>query len=97
MTTHTVADLSSHFEPCAQNVEHAVRAGIILTNPQMLQLYSYYKQGTIGDCNTPKPNGVFNFKEKAKWDAWNELKGLSILEARAAYVKTSIDLDIYSV
>lgn len=97
MPTHRTADLSSHFEPCSKNVEYAVRAGVILTNPDMLKLYSYFKQGTVGDCNTPKPNGVFNFKEKAKWDAWNDLKGLGQKDAQAAYVKTSIDLDIYSV
>lgn len=92
-----MTDLLSHFEPCSKNVEYAIRGGIILTNPDLLKLYSFYKQGTIGDCNTPKPGGVFNFKEKAKWDAWNELKGLSKNEAKTAYVKTSIDLDIYSI
>lgn len=93
----TIADMCSHFEACTQNVEQAIRAGIILTNPQMLKLYSYYKQATVGDCNTAKPAGVFNFKDKAKWDAWNGLKGLSPNEAKAAYVKTSVDLDIYSL
>lgn len=88
-------DLSSHFELCTQNVEQAIRAGVILTKPDMLKLYSYFKQATVGDCNTQKPGGVFAFKEKAKWDSWNELKGMNELNAKTAYVKTAIDLDVY--
>ena len=40
-----------------------------------LELYKYYKQATIGDCNTPKP-GYFDFVGKAKWDAWKSVADL---------------------
>lgn len=42
---------------------------------QLLQLYALYKQGTVGDINTDRP-GFFDLKGKAKWDAWNQLKGI---------------------
>ncbi|XP_060267163.1 acyl-CoA-binding protein isoform X1 [Ovis aries] len=41
---------------------------------EMLFIYSHYKQATVGDINTERP-GMLDFKGKAKWDAWNELKG----------------------
>ncbi|XP_068147440.1 putative acyl-CoA-binding protein [Drosophila tropicalis] len=51
----------------------------------LLELYSLYKQATVGDCNTDKP-GFLDFKGKAKWEAWNNRKGLSNDEAKAAYI-----------
>ena len=55
------------------------------SNDDKLAGYALYKQATIGDCNTPAP-GMFSFtvglqllasqlQEKAKWNAWNNLKG----------------------
>lgn len=43
-----------------------------------LALYGLYKQVTVGDNNTAKP-GIFDLKAKAKWSAWNDRKGISIL------------------
>ncbi|KAH8298228.1 hypothetical protein KR018_011410, partial [Drosophila ironensis] len=51
----------------------------------LLELYSLYKQATVGDCNTDKP-GFLDFKGKAKWDAWNNRKGLSQADAAIAYI-----------
>ena len=51
-----------------------------------LKLYGLYKQATHGDCDTTRP-GMLDFAGKAKWDAWNGLKGtLSKEEAMAAYI-----------
>lgn len=52
----------------------------------LLQLYAMYKQGTVGDCNTPKP-GIFNIQSRAKWNAWNDLKGTAVEQARTAYIQ----------
>ncbi len=41
---------------------------------ELLELYSLYKQGMIGDVNTDRP-GMFDFRGRAKWDAWNKNKG----------------------
>ena len=52
---------------------------------QKLVVYSHYKQATIGDCNTTRP-GFFDMKGKAKWDAWDKLKGKSQDEAKQYYI-----------
>ncbi|XP_074622714.1 acyl-CoA-binding protein-like [Acropora palmata] len=50
-----------------------------------LELYAFYKQATVGDCNTDRP-GMMDFKGKAKWDAWNGKKGTSKDAAETAYI-----------
>lgn len=54
-------------------------------NEVKLRLYALYKQATEGPCNVPKP-GVFDFVNKAKWDAWNALGSLPKETARQNYV-----------
>lgn len=56
-----------------------------LSNEDLLTLYKYYKQATVGDCNTERP-GMFDLTGKAKWDAWNSLRGLSQEESKSKYV-----------
>nr|XP_028600045.1 acyl-CoA-binding protein [Podarcis muralis] len=56
------------------------------TDQEMLAIYSHYKQATVGDVNTDRP-GMLDFKGKAKWDAWNSLKGMSKEDAMKAYIK----------
>ncbi|CAM5147044.1 unnamed protein product [Eretmochelys imbricata] len=55
------------------------------TDEEMLYIYSYFKQATVGDINTERP-GFLDFKGKAKWDAWNVLKGIAKEEAMKAYI-----------
>ncbi|XP_044294342.1 acyl-CoA-binding protein [Varanus komodoensis] len=55
------------------------------TDDEMLDIYSHYKQATVGDVNTERP-GMFDLKGKAKWDAWNKLKGMSKEEAMKVYI-----------
>ncbi|XP_062823495.1 acyl-CoA-binding protein [Anolis carolinensis] len=52
---------------------------------EMLFIYSHFKQATVGDVNTERP-GMLDFKGKAKWDAWNGLKGMSKEDAMKAYI-----------
>ncbi|CEO95319.1 hypothetical protein PBRA_004085 [Plasmodiophora brassicae] len=56
-----------------------------LSNEQMLDLYKHYKQATVGDCNTDRP-GMFDMKGRAKWDAWNSVKGMPQEEAKTKYI-----------
>ena len=56
------------------------------TNDDLLHLYSLYKQGSIGDINTP-PHNSLNFKDKAKWKSWNNQKGRTKIEVRREYIK----------
>ena len=57
------------------------------SNETLLQLYSLYKQGSIGDVNTDPPSNPFDFVAKAKYDAWTALKGKSTTEAMKEYIE----------
>ena len=61
----------------------------------LLTLYGYFKQATVGDVNTEKPS-FFNFKETAKWSAWEKLKGMQKIQAQGNYIKIVKDLQIKS-
>ncbi len=50
-----------------------------------MQIYSLFKQGSIGDVNTERP-GMLDFKGKAKWDAWAKLKGKSKADCQNEYI-----------
>ncbi|KAH3671402.1 hypothetical protein WICMUC_004699 [Wickerhamomyces mucosus] len=52
---------------------------------ELLKLYGLFKQATVGDVNTDRP-GIFNLKDRYKWDAWNENKGLTKEDAEAKYI-----------
>jgi diazepam-binding inhibitor (GABA receptor modulating acyl-CoA-binding protein) len=45
-------------------------------NMTLLKMYALYKQGSLGDAQGERP-GMTDFIARAKWDAWNELKGES--------------------
>jgi len=55
-------------------------------NDTLLELYSFYKQGTVGDNNTDSP-GFFDFKGNLKWNAWIKIKGMSKNDAQMNYIK----------
>jgi diazepam-binding inhibitor (GABA receptor modulator, acyl-CoA-binding protein) len=54
-------------------------------NATLLKIYSLYKQGSIGD-NTEKKPGFTDMVGRAKWDAWDKLKGMSQKDAMQEYV-----------
>jgi acyl-CoA-binding protein len=56
-------------------------------NETLLQLYSLYKQGSIGDVNSDPPSNPFDFVGKAKYEAWASLKGKPATTAMAEYVE----------
>jgi len=56
------------------------------SNEVLLQLYSLYKQGTEGDVNTEAPSNPFDFVNKAKHNAWSELRGKTKEEAMQQYI-----------
>lgn len=55
-------------------------------NDTLLELYSFYKQATEGDISGDKP-GAFDFKARAKYEAWEARKGMSKEVAMKAYVR----------
>lgn len=55
-------------------------------NDTLLSLYGYYKQALLGDCDVEEP-GFWEIKEKAKWTAWDNHKGMSKEHAMKRYIK----------
>lgn len=55
-------------------------------NQTLLKIYGLYKQATTGDNGEKKP-GFGDMVGRAKWDAWNALKGTSQDDARQQYVE----------
>jgi len=53
---------------------------------ELLTLYGLYKQSIDGDCNINKPL-FLNFKEKRKYNAWNDQVGLEKNKAMKYYVR----------
>jgi diazepam-binding inhibitor (GABA receptor modulating acyl-CoA-binding protein) len=54
-------------------------------NATLLKLYALYKQATAGDVVDKKP-GFSDMVGRAKWDAWNALKGTAQDDAMQQYV-----------
>jgi len=56
------------------------------SNEVLLQLYSLYKQSTEGDVNTEAPSNPFDFVNKAKHQAWSDLRGKTKEQAMQSYI-----------
>lgn len=82
VTARIIAKMSADFQAAAEAVKAFTSRP---TDQELLDLYSYYKQVTVGDVNTARP-GMFDLKGKAKWDAWESRKGMAKEEAEQAYV-----------
>ena len=77
-----MADLNAQFEAAAaQSKTLSERPD----NATLLKLYALYKQGSVGD-NTEKKPGFGDMVGRAKWDAWNGLKGTASDEAKQQYI-----------
>jgi acyl-CoA-binding protein len=55
------------------------------SNQVLLQLYSLYKQGREGDAQGERP-GMMDFVERAKFDAWDALRGVDRDAAKRRYI-----------
>ncbi len=55
-------------------------------NEILLKLYSLYKQATSGDNDGETPSNPFDFVAKAKYDAWEQLRGTSKDNASQLYI-----------
>ena len=77
-----MADLKKQFEAAAANSKNLSERP---DNSTMLKIYALYKQGSSGD-NADKKPGFGDMVARAKWDAWNSLKGTSQEDAMQQYV-----------
>ena len=54
-------------------------------NATLLQLYALFKQASTGDADGKRP-GFSDMVGRAKWDAWNAIKGKDADSAMQEYV-----------
>ena len=80
-----MSNLDIEFQKAVQRVRNAPSE-----NPPSdevrLDFYAYFKQATQGDVQEKAPS-VFWFKARAKWNAWNNVKGMSKAQAKTNYIK----------
>ena len=77
-----MANLKKQFEAAAANSKNLSERP---DNTTMLKIYALYKQATTGD-NAEKQPGFTDMVGRAKWDAWNGLKGTSTDDAMQQYI-----------
>ncbi|MBE2221816.1 MAG: acyl-CoA-binding protein [Anaerolineae bacterium] len=77
-----MSDLHAQFETATQEAKALPKTP---SNENLLLLYSYYKQATAGDVSGKRP-GFTNMVGRAKYDAWENLKGTSQDDAMQAYI-----------
>lgn len=77
-----MSDVHAAFEAAVLNSKNLVERP---DNATLLKIYALYKQATTGDVADKKP-GFSDMVGRAKWDAWNGLKGTSREDAMQQYV-----------
>jgi acyl-CoA-binding protein len=77
-----MSDLKAQFEAAVANSKSLSERP---DNATLLKLYALYKQASAGDNTEPKP-GFSDMVGRAKWDAWDKLKGKAADEAMQEYI-----------
>jgi diazepam-binding inhibitor (GABA receptor modulating acyl-CoA-binding protein) len=77
-----VSDLKAKFEQAVADSKNLPERP---DNQTLLKLYALYKQASTGDVEGKRP-GFTDMVGRAKWDAWNEIKGTSSTDAMKQYV-----------
>lgn len=77
-----MSDLKARFDTAVANSKKLAERP---DNATLLKIYGLYKQATAGDNSEKKP-GFGDMVGRAKWDAWNTLKGTSADDAMQQYV-----------
>jgi acyl-CoA-binding protein len=77
-----VADLEKKFEKAVADSKQLPEKP---DNMTLLKIYALYKQASVGDVEGKRP-GFTDMVGRAKWDAWNEVKGKAKGEAMQEYI-----------
>jgi len=77
-----MSDLKKKFEAAVANSKNLTERP---DNATLLKIYALYKQASVGD-NAEKKPGFVDMVGRAKWDAWNGLKGTDSKGAMQQYV-----------
>ena len=78
-----MADLKQQFEDAVAQSKSLPEKP---DNTTLLKLYALFKQATSGDAEGKRP-GFSDMVGRAKWDAWNAVKGQTKDAAMQAYVE----------
>ena len=78
-----MADLKAQFEKAVAESKQLPEKP---DNMTLLKIYALYKQASSGDVEGKRP-GFTDMVGRAKWDAWNGLKGTSNDDAMRQYVE----------
>lgn len=77
-----MSELTTKFEAAVANSKNLTERP---DNATMLKLYALYKQSSTGD-NAEKKPGFSDMVGRAKWDAWNGMKGATQDAAKQQYI-----------
>lgn len=83
-----MADLTKQFQKA---VADSKKLSERPDNATLLKMYALYKQATDGDVEGKRP-GFTDMVGRAKWDAWNGIKGTAKNDAMQQYVDLIADL-----
>lgn len=84
-----MADLKAEFDAAVANSKTLSERP---DNATLLKIYALYKQASVGD-NAEKKPGFGDMVGRAKWDAWNGLKGTASADAMRQYIDLIASLD----
>ncbi|HKK56487.1 acyl-CoA-binding protein [Marinobacter sp.] len=79
-----MSDLKTRFDEAVKYIQNA-EGDFQPSNEMKLEFYGLYKQATSGDVTGKRP-GMMDFVNRAKYDAWEKLKGTSSEEAMQLYI-----------
>jgi len=79
-----MSDLKTRFEEAVNYIQTA-EGDFKPSNEMKLEFYALYKQATEGDVSGKRP-GMMDFIGRAKYDAWEKLKGMSGDDAMQQYI-----------
>jgi diazepam-binding inhibitor (GABA receptor modulator, acyl-CoA-binding protein) len=83
-----MSDLKTQFKQAQEDVNGLAKRP---DNGTLLRLYALYKQATAGDAADDRP-GALDFVRRAKYEAWDEIRGTSMDDAMQQYIELATTL-----
>jgi len=80
--------MADNFQILSEKIKNT---NILISNEDKLELYKFYKQYTIGNCNIQKPY-MYQITENYKWNAWNNIKNMDKDTAMNNYIKIATNI-----
>jgi acyl-CoA-binding protein len=79
-----MSDLRARFDEAVNYIQNA-EGDFKPSNEMKLEFYALYKQATAGDVSGKRP-GMMDFVGRAKYDVWEQCKGMSKDDAMQKYI-----------